>query len=39
MFFFPSALDGSQHGLLRKLREMARQLHRQDPYEVADENW
>lgn len=34
-----SALDASQQDFLRKLRAKARQLHEQDPYEVANEDW
>jgi hypothetical protein len=35
----PATLDAAQQGVLEKIRAKARQLHEQDPYEVADEDW
>ena len=34
-----SALDGQQQEFLAKLRAKAKQLHEEDPYEVAAEDW
>ncbi len=34
-----AALRPPQRQLLLRLREAARRLHEQDPYEIADEDW